>query len=190
MLSDPRTICDFTTSDDGKRPIELAKERVRINKARNIIDNDSKGVSFKKCFELLEDWKIFRNKPKVPKIQETAKKLPRHHSRNNVLDFKTPTKVNSVHKKVLKIDLAKQKTEERKTDFFSNEGSVERYDADDIKNVITKILAPYKISDFPSEFLSTDWTYYTFHGIIGKQSKVMKRIMERKIRVDIIDGTL
>lgn len=56
--------------------------------------------------------------------------------------------------------------------------------------MIKRLLKPYKLSHVPLEFLNGDYVYHTFHGVVGKQSKVVKKIMERMIKVDIIQGKL
>jgi hypothetical protein len=190
MLSDARTIYDFTTWESGKTPKEIAEDYSLIEKPRENKNKEQTGVCHLKCIELLDDWKTFRNKPKIPRPREKLKKMPRAHSAITGVEFMTPKKVNSVFQKISSNKLDKNFTADKNADIVSWDDSFEGDHLDDLYHVLKKYLNPIEIKAYPTEFLKGNWTYYYFSGTIGKQSKVMKRIMERKIKLDPVEGTI
>mmetsp|Transcript_36026 Transcript_36026/g.35634 ORF Transcript_36026/g.35634 Transcript_36026/m.35634 type:complete len:117 (-) Transcript_36026:1063-1413(-) len=56
--------------------------------------------------------------------------------------------------------------------------------------IVKKILPPEKWDNVPIDFIDSKVVYFSFNGIIGKQSKILKKIQERKIKIDIVDGKM
>lgn len=191
LLTETRTITDFTTSESGKTPLQIAKDFVNTNILSQDQEEENKtGVSHSKCIELLYDTDTLRTKSKSQKQKEKLKKMPRANSAANPLDFFTPTKANSLHQKVTHNSLARNNTVEKNIDAVSIGGSVESCDVDQTEVVLKRVLKPHNLTHIPMEWMEEGYTYYCFNGVIGKQSKVMKKVMDRKIKLDPVEGKL
>lgn len=64
------------------------------------------------------------------------------------------------------------------------------YDYDFIEITLRRVLKPFKISYIPLDIYKTDYTFYKLSGMIGKQSKIVKSIMPRKLELDLINLNL
>jgi hypothetical protein len=60
----------------------------------------------------------------------------------------------------------------------------------EVEVTLKKILKPFRLSCVPTNFLDEGYVYHTFIGVIGKQSKILKKIMDRKIKLDVIGGKI
>lgn len=191
LLAETRTITDFTTSESGKTPLQIAKDFMNNEiLAQDQEEENKTGISHSKCIELLYDCESLRKKTKNQKPKEKLKKMPRANSAANPLDFFTPTKASSLHQKATHNSLARNNTGEKNIDAVSIGGSVESCDVDQTEIVLKRVLKPYNLTHIPLEWMEEGYTYYCFHGVVGKQSKVMKKITDRKIKLDPVEGKL
>ena len=72
----------------------------------------------------------------------------------------------------------------------SEELEEEYIDVNECEIVLKNILKPYKLSYVFLDFLIKDYVFYKFEGTIGKQSKLIKRVMDRKIILDPKEGVI
>lgn len=201
-MADTRTIpgmywllkyIDFSTNGQSDTPAMIAQ---------SVIDHDEDeeessilftGVDHRKCIELIHDLETLRAKPPAVRRHkerlEKLKKMPRAHSAANSTDFYTPKKVQSIYQKESPAKLARNNTGEKGVELMPID-NLDHIEPSECETLLKRILKPYKLSHVPIEFLNEKFVYYNFHGTIGKQSKVMKSIMERKIKVNILEGKL
>ena len=66
----------------------------------------------------------------------------------------------------------------------------EYFDFDMIEISLIRVLKPFKISYIPLDIYKNDYTFYKLSGIVGKQSKIVKSIMSRKMELDMINWNL
>ena len=64
------------------------------------------------------------------------------------------------------------------------------FDYDFTEITLRRVLKPFKISYIPLDIYKTDYTLYKLSGMIGKQSKIVKSIMPRKLELDLINLNL
>ena len=186
LLAEPRTIPDFTAGSDQDTPMKIAK---RKSERPGQVDNTlGSGVSFTKWAELIQDNEDMRKTPKL-RARETLKKFDRCHSALNPLTYFTPKKANSCFQKLADGNILRSATESKPIDLdkISNENAE---NLDSIEMILKRVLKPYKLSYVPLDFLEGQFYYYNFIGEVGKQSKVIKKVMERKIKLDVLEGKL
>jgi hypothetical protein len=75
LLSEPRTIPDFTTSASAALPQVIAQKMAVLHEFSPV--EAMPGVNYLKCIELLEDCDTLRNTIKFPKAREMLKKFDR-----------------------------------------------------------------------------------------------------------------
>jgi ankyrin repeat protein len=75
LLSEPRTLPNFTTSASADLPQVIAQKMALLYKDSPI--EATPGVNYLKCIELLEDCDTLRNKIKFPRAREMLKKFDR-----------------------------------------------------------------------------------------------------------------
>lgn len=115
------------------------------------------------------------------------KKFDRSRSAaSSYLQFSTPKKANSCFQKMPQGILNRQATDEKPLEL----NDLDTDDNNEIEITLKKILKPYRLSYVPIDFLEEGFIYHTFIGVIGKQSKILKKIMDRKIKLDVVEGKL
>ena len=179
LLAEPRTIPNFTTSSTDDLPIKIASKMIKepIDK-----EDVGDGRNYQKWIELLTDFKSIYQNEAFPKPRELLKKFDRYHTTSESLNFDSGWKSNKNYSE----NIGRIQTKGSTLDI---EG-VATEDCTKIEEILKKLLNPFQIHKAPLDFLDGNYVYYTFSGLIGKQSKIIKTITERKMKLDVLEGKL
>lgn len=178
LWAESRTIPNFTTSESDESPIKISEKMMKKFPHQEEIN----GINHSKCVELLQDKNPYHQKSNLHKPAEVLKKFNRLNSDSKSLKFENS--IPSQNHILKKLERKVQKENPIEFDIFEGEEN------DTIVPILNKLLSPSQLEKVPVDFLKGNYVYFSFWGTIGKQSKILKKILERKIEIDVIEGKL
>lgn len=104
------------------------------------------------------------------------------------MGYKTPTKDEEEDEEFFDdktISDEKPGTAEKSLDLQTDSDLEDFINIESVEETMIKVLKQFKVTYVPLDFFKEGFTYYKFHGVVGKQSKIMKSIMERVLEIDI-----
>ena len=130
LLTEPRTIHNFTTSGSDDPPIKVAEKMMKEFENQKIGD----GINHSKCIELLYDENLTPQKSNLNKPSEVLKKFDRLNSDSKSLKFENST----YNQKNIFRKLDRNLDTETPIDFDIFEGE----DSPNVFPVLQKLLSP------------------------------------------------